>query len=299
VIAARPVSSTRVFFQTTSVEPGVLAEYDRIRNGLPPGSARLLVDQSMVPEAPRERSDEIVRFDGRDFADWGFATSSPTLVPGHNHFALLRAFASDPTHDWYWYVEYDVRFTGDWRRFFEACSGLDADLLTCHVRRYVDEPKWTHWPLSHPVHSVPLASRLRSFNVVVRFSRRALSALHDLHKAGWAGHHEVLVPTLLRAEGLEIADLGGDGPFVPAGFRNRFYTSFSTLDGGLEWLGTVRYRPSRARPGRRRGALYHPVKPAGRFRPRTRQEQVRESLWELARHVKWRLRRSGLPGSPP
>ena len=285
--------TTRLFFQTATVEPGVLAEYDRISSGLPPGwTARLLLDQSGgLGVAPR-RSDEVVLFDGREFAEWGFATFGPSLIPGHNHFALLRAFPSEPAHDWYWCIDYDVRFTGDWRRFFDACSALTADFLTCHVRTYADEPDWSHWqPLSHPVQSVPLAARLRSFNVVVRFSRRALGALHDLHAAGWAGHHEVLIPTLLRAQGFDIADIGGDGPFVPEGFRNRFYTSFSTLNGALEWLGTVRYRPPRAEAGRRRGALYHPVKPAGSFPPTPRLDQARQAIWELGRHLKWRMRR--------
>ena len=285
--------TTRVFFQTATVVPEVLAEYERIRGGLPPGwTARLLLDQSGAPGVPARRADDVVLFDGRQFGEWGFATFGPSLIPGHHHFALLRAFSREPTHDWYWCIEYDVRFTGSWRRFFDACSTLTADLLTCHVRGYADEPYWHFWQsLGHPEQSVLLANRLRSFNVVMRLSRKALACLYDLHASGWAGHNEVAIPTLLHARGFDIADIGGDGPFVPKGFRNRFYTSFSTLDGSLRSLGTVRFRPPRAEAGGRREALYHPVKPAGSFRPMRGLDHARQAVWELGRHLKWRMRR--------
>jgi hypothetical protein len=287
-----------VYFQTATMRPEVLGEYERLRADLETGfSASLLLDRSACV-GPLPARPDLVDFDGTEFARWGFATFGPSLLPGHNHFALLRAYLAEPEHDWYWWVEYDVRYTGSWRRLFSACAPLGADFLGCHLRREVDEPCWHFWnSLRHPKLATP-PERLRSLNVAARFSRRALALLCEAHAGGWAGHHEVLVPTLLHAAGLELADLGGDGPFVPRGFRNRFYTSYSTWDGSLHVLGTVRYRPARPAAGLRRNKLYHPVKPDGTFSVAARRDLLRDGVRELGRHLKWRWRRlRGRPGA--
>jgi hypothetical protein len=285
---------------TTSSSPEVLAEYGRVAGGLPAGwAARLLFDESSTNPPPREAPGGIVRFDSRRFAEWGFATRGRTLIPGHSLLPLMHASRDAPGFEHYWLVEDDVRFTGPWRRFFEACSALDADLLTGHVREHADEPHWSHWEIAHPAHpaeSIPIERRLRAFHTVARFSARALDHLRAAQASGWTGHHEVLAPTLLREAGLSIADYGGDGPFVPAGFRNRFYTSYSTLGGELWAIGTLRYRPARAAAGRRRNKLYHPVKAkpelAAAAGPRT------SAAWELVRHLNWRLRRRWRRATP-
>ena len=286
-----------VYLMTRTASPEVLAEYQRLAEDLPAGwAARILFDLSSPspPPPPREAPGGIVLFDSRRFAEWGFATCGSTFIPGHALFPLMRASRDEPGFADYWLVEHDVRFTGPWRLFFDACSSIDADLLTGHVREHADEPYWPHWRMAHPVESMPLERRVRALHTVARLSARALDHLRAAQAGGWSGHHEVLVPTLLRAAGLRIADYGGDGPFVPAGFRNRFYTSYSTLGGELRAIGTVRYRPARSHAGRRKNTLYHPVKsaaeralaPAG---PRT------SAAWELVRHLNWRLRRRLAP----
>ncbi len=80
-------------------------------------------------------------------------------------------------------------------------------------------------------------------------------------KEGWTGFMEGLIPTLFHTAGLRIGDIVGDGPFVPEGFRNRFYTSVTDPAGSLKNLGTMRYRPPIRFPRIMPGRLYHPVKP--------------------------------------
>ncbi len=41
-----------------------------------------------------------------------------TLVPGSNHFPLLKFYLFHPNYDYYWCIEEDVDFSGDWRSFF-------------------------------------------------------------------------------------------------------------------------------------------------------------------------------------
>jgi Protein of unknown function (DUF3405) len=44
----------------------------------------------------------------------------PTLVPGHVGFPVLQFFCDNPDFDYYWAIEYDVRFSGDGFFFFDS-----------------------------------------------------------------------------------------------------------------------------------------------------------------------------------
>ncbi len=160
-----------------------------------------------------------------------------SLVPGSNHFPLI-AFSQKREFDFYWYIEYDVRYTGDWRNFFKYFSDR-SDLLSAHIRRYEQEPDWYWWRACiHPRETVAWRDRLRSFNPIYRISACALKHIDEMHKAGWVGHHEVLVPTLLREHGFSLRDFGGAGDFVRPEDKERFYIESTTqqlLDGSLCW----------------------------------------------------------------
>jgi len=220
------------------------------------------------PRAPEQDGANVFRFDSRRFAEGEYPTFGPRMVPGHTHFPLLWYYAQRPEFDYYWAVEYDVVFTGPWRSFFETFSRYSHDFVSCHIRPHAEEADWYWWnSFGHPTESIVRQRCLRSFNPIVRLSARALAHVHAMHLGGWWGHHEVLLPTLLAQGGFSLLDVGGDGPFVPKELRNRHYTSFSSPYGGLYTLGTMRYRPVRAKPGRREGRLYHPVKPQGADEP--------------------------------
>jgi hypothetical protein len=77
----------------------------------------------------------------------------------------------------------------------------------------------------------------------------------------------VSFPTLLLDGGFKLLDFGGKGEFMLPGYRNRFYTTHSSIRGNLGLLGTMRYRPSRARVGMRKNKIYHPVKPETMIEP--------------------------------
>jgi hypothetical protein len=68
--------------------------------------------------------------------------------------------------------------------------------------------------------------QLRAFLPVARFSRAMLSAyVEELQAPEWRGHFEAVVPTVAANRGLLVEDLGGDGPFVPIGWRDRHYST--------------------------------------------------------------------------
>ena len=82
----------------------------------------------------------------------------------------------------------------------------------------------------------------------------------DCQRAGWVGHAEVLVPTLLKRVGMKLMDMGGEGKFTKRTEINRFYTGTNTDRKGILDNGTFRYRPILESWGERPDTLYHPVK---------------------------------------
>ncbi len=199
--------------------------------------------------------------DEKHLLDLGYYQPKFSLVPGSNHFCLLR-FAREYDYDFYWHIEYDVRFSGTWSNFFDYFSESDDDFLSSHIRRYAQEPEWFWW--THIIHAhayehIPKDKCLRSFNPVYRVSRNAVQYIDKMHQAGWYGHHEVLFPTLLHHKGLKIRDFGGTGNFVSLEDKNKFYIDSAGSDLSD---GTMRFGNSHVflwnKP---KDKLIHPVKP--------------------------------------
>jgi len=171
---------------------------------------------------------------------------SPTFqlestFPGNGHLPTILFAEGHPRYQYFWVIEYDVRFSGDWATFFDRFVDVDADLLTTHLRSYADDPEWELWELSSPTASVPLADRHATFTPLFRISRRALRFILRAHREGWKGHYEVLLPTLLRRNGYEVRDLNEFGPWYrPEQFR---------------------WRPPMWTAGHTADELYHPIKP--------------------------------------
>ena len=183
------------------------------------------------------------------------------IVPGSNHFPVLQFFLNYQHYDHYWVVEDDVRFTGEWQYLFDFFNDYDHDFISCHIRRFEQEPEWFWWgSLVHRFKNIPVDMRIRSFNPIYRISKRALHFIHCTLQEQWKGHHEVLLPTLLYHNGYKILDFGGDGDFIAVGSQDRFYTSSCGDPKGVLSEGTMRFRPVWNEPGDKINKLYHPVK---------------------------------------
>ena len=173
-----------------------------------------------------------------------------SFFPLNVHFPVLYFFLNNQGYDYYWLVEYDVRFSGSWKYFFNSFQDVDADLITSRMWKYSDNPSWCWWKcIWHPRHFIPLEERLSSFNPVYRISNRALQHLHNSHGDGWVGHYEVVVPTLLQNSGFKLVGIGGAERFVPPDQKDKFYTP-----------KTFRWRPVFKAVTGKVNKLYHPVK---------------------------------------
>jgi len=171
--------------------------------------------------------------------------------------AVLAFRQNNLEYDYYWIVEYDVAFSGNWSGLFNAFADNTSDMLCSNVHRHETNPNWAWWEsLEWPDNSKP--ELIRGFFVFARLSARALDAIILAGQKGFGGHYELMWPTVLHHLGFSIEDIGGDGQFVRPANVNRWYTS--TLTSEILSPGTLVYRPTHFRPGRKPNKLWHPVK---------------------------------------
>lgn len=164
-----------------------------------------------------------------------------TIIPGSNHFALLWFYLENPEYMYYWNIEDDVDFTGDWAILFDEFACIKADFISSHIMNYQEDPYWYWWKSLECNIEIPLEERIRSFNPIYRISSHALSFLNSFLKSGNRGHHEVLIPSILYHFKYKIIDFGGEGRFVPTGFEDKFYLS-TYFDHNISG-GSMRFRP--------------------------------------------------------
>jgi hypothetical protein len=153
--------------------------------------------------------------------------------------SLLEFLNGEDLHQWI--IDPAVYFDGSWDDIlleFDACS---ADLLATVVRTHADDPDWTWWSsLKDPEGSTACEIGIAALLPLMRISRAAAQAILEGLSAGWSGHPEVVIPTLVHRAGLVIEDLGNDGKFTPLERKGRGYDARS-----WQWRGPVEYVPGR------------------------------------------------------
>ncbi len=120
-----------------------------------------------------------------------------TFIPGNEETMFLMFQEEFPGYDYYWFIEYDVEYTGDWWDIFENFRLSDADLLATSLIAYEDYPGWGIWKSLTPPPRSRTADqdKVRSFLPVCRFSHPALKELKAKLAEGWSGHPAALVVT--------------------------------------------------------------------------------------------------------
>jgi len=255
------------------ISQNIVNEFKHISKGSEGiGEAYMLYDDKNIDIPKEVKKHKYFCFNKEEISDLNYPIVNDAKriadVPSQNslrksnfQLSILKFFIENRDYDYYWYIEYDVRYSGKWRDFFDYFNN-DKDLITSHIRSYDEEPKWPFWYLEHPNLSIPDLKRIRSFNPVMRISNKALTYLHESLMDGWIGHLEVLIPTLLHKNGFELEDFGGSGKFCEKENINRNYLGSSNNTYGRLFHGTLRYKPHPIYLGLRKNKLYHPIKPA-------------------------------------
>lgn len=190
----------------------------------------------------------------------GYCSWRETIVPGSNHFPVLQFFKAHPEYDYYWNIEYDVLFSGDWNVLFDWFEDKNEDFVSTHIETISEKPQWEHWndiELKEE-DNIDRSSFIKSFNPIYRISNKALAFIDSFLLKGNRGHHELLLPTVLNYNGFSIKDMGGSGNYTYEE-NDLFYTS----DGTNTWYSdsSMRFRPLYHTedviiPNK----LYHPIK---------------------------------------
>lgn len=182
-----------------------------------------------------------------------------TFWPRNIELPLMWFFQRQPQFDYYWLMEYDVRFTGDWMQFFRHFAASTSDLLATTVFDYAFRPTWDNWRTLKSPRPVPEESRVRALLSLCRLSNAALTAVHQAYCDGWSGHYEVTIPTILANRGLALEDFGGSGRYVAPGNHNRFYLNRPDVAGLAP--GTFTVAPNAiSTEGYPPNMLWHPIK---------------------------------------
>lgn len=208
-----------------------------------------------VPEHIRSFPFTLEELNRLGYHSWGC-----TLMDGNFHFVPLYFYLNNPDYDWYWLIEYDVRFSGDWGTFFSFFEDKKEDFISAHIEDTDENPDWPRWEelelANLPMSKVRL---LKSFNPICRFSNRALALLHERCRLGDRGHNELLMPTLFNYYRLRIADFGGNGKFIYVGQPDLFYADNPGCPD--EDKCTHRYRPAYKEEDMLvPNMIYHPIK---------------------------------------
>lgn len=259
---------TVVLLQTHYVDRALLKRFDKLARAVPHYDTRILMH--VPPGTPKPRELEAVPHHFvttpeiciRDYISKVGGTDRRLWHGGNTDLIGLHFFRANPEYDRYWFLEYDLRFSGSWATFFSHFEGSDADLLAAAIRRGTTQPDWYYFPslqVPEGVERPGLAELFACFTPLSRISNRGLREIDQAYRAGWAGHCEETWPTILNRAGLTIEDFGGAGEFVRPENRNRFYTN-NPLHVDLA-PGSLVFRPVRFCAGFRRNTLWHPVKP--------------------------------------
>jgi len=268
------IKPSAILFHTHIISNDILKEFQNISSeseGI--ADAYLLCDDKNIDITKKVKKYRYFCFNKEGISDLNYPIvkdeKRKAEVPFKKAFQLsnyqlsiLKFFLENRDYDYYWYIEYDVRYSGKWSQFFKYFNNNDSDLITSYLRYYKEEPRWPHWYLNHPELTIPESERIRSFNPVMRISNKALTYLHESFLDGWIGHLEVLIPTLLHKNGFELEDFGGSGKFCQNRNINKIYIGSENNEFGNLDHGTMRYRPHPIYLGLRKNKLYHPVKPA-------------------------------------
>jgi hypothetical protein len=122
-----------------------------------------------------------------------------------------------------WIIDEEVLFDSTREDVLESLSLCDADFLATAIRDRSEDPSWHWWStLAAPV-GLGADDCVAAMLPLARFSRAAAQAVHEGLCAGWGGHPEAVVPTLVNWAGLAIEDIGGIGSFTPPERVARWY----------------------------------------------------------------------------
>lgn len=208
-----------------------------------------------------EKDIRLFGFSLNDLNSLDYSPIFSRIVPGSLHFIIELFYNQHPEYNYYWMIEYDVVYTGNWHHLLSYFDFNDADLLASHISfRGDDNRDWLWWESLSCKNVIPKKMQVRAFTPIYRLSSCALSFLNEyLRFPDNYGHCEAILPTSLYNNGFRLEDFGGSGQFVRPDNYNKFY-----YQGADDKASSLRWRPEfrleEIEKMDNAPKLYHPVK---------------------------------------
>ena len=211
-------------------------------------------------------------------------------IAGNLDLAFLEFRRRLPNYKFYWFVEYDVHYEGNWKTFFEHFQNSDSGLI-CTSPDYISNVPKKLKVLDYPLLVVPNkmgwneGNMIKGFFPICRLSNTMLDVLDQEYREGLSGHYEITMPTLALLRGLIVEDIGGNSPFVRNDNRNRFY--FANGATYTHSPGNFVFRPNFTKVLPRKNTLWHPVKTSGvpHWHPLRIRGNFRKNVLEAAKRI--------------
>jgi Core-2/I-Branching enzyme/Protein of unknown function (DUF3431) len=158
-----------------------------------------------------------------------------------NTLSVLNEFLQDDS-SFLWLTDDRITWGEIEEEFHDYFEDVDADLLATEIRSHASDKNWYWWSsIKIPVEGVKIADcGVAALLPLMRLSRAAAKAIIDGIQAGWTGHGEALIPTLVNHARLKIEDIGGTGKFTPEDRIGRWYDRRT-----WHWRGPVEFVPGK------------------------------------------------------
>src|ERR1700687_74138 len=101
-----------VFF-THLFDPPIERHYRKLKADLARRSQPFILAQAGTP-IRQEFLNETHFFDFDELRSRGARVLGTKIVPGNEHLAVLDFYKAHPNFEYYWFIEYDVVFSGTW-----------------------------------------------------------------------------------------------------------------------------------------------------------------------------------------
>lgn len=206
-----------VLLRTHKITPGVLKELNNLKiSGYP---VFLSFDNSNTPppDITPLHCCSITDLKAMTFyqKSWNKIRHKDTNIFKHNpEYALLHFWCLNRQYDYYWFLEDDIRYinNGKYKEFFGDHLEDKADLLSYNqssnkyikdsIRVDANEVTYTNMNLYKYIDY-----KLNSYLQIARYSNRALQCLYNAYFEGISGLNELIVPTVLHYNGMNINKL--------------------------------------------------------------------------------------------
>lgn len=153
--------------------------------------------------------DEIRANLGRRNYDFQYYEGIQNLFYGNIMLEYMDFFLYETkkSYDYYWFVEWDVFYNGNWRELVEKYDSNDADYVMCSsTMRNGYSHTWYHHDQWKTTTLAPFKDEelYVTFNPIMRLSKRAMTYLDHIYSEGNSGFYEVFLGTVLKREGFKI-----------------------------------------------------------------------------------------------